>query len=78
MILSKALVLANSSREWAMAKARDKAGKKGDGQGSQASKAKERGERARLRKGRERNSASFCSNVDDREFEAQVRGLKSP
>lgn len=59
---------------WAMGKARDKSGKRGAGQGNQGGKASERSERARLRKERQRNSASsyYCSDADDREFEAQA------
>lgn len=58
-----------------MGKARDKAGKRGapSGQhhGNQADKAKERNERARLRKERLRDSV-YSSSADDRAFEAQV------
>lgn len=78
VILSRALALAqgtaaspSSGRWWSMGKARDKAGKRGAA-GQQADKAKERSERARLRKDRQRNSI-YSSSADDREFEAQVR-----
>lgn len=78
VILSKALALAQgtaaaspSGRWWPMGKARDKAGKRGAA-GQQADKAKERSERARLKKDRQRNSV-YSSSADDREFEAQVR-----
>lgn len=54
-----------------MGKARDKAGKRGAAGGQHADKAKERSERARLRKDRERNSV-YSSSADDRAFEAQV------
>eukprot|EP00752_Nemacystus_decipiens_P004306 g3935.t1 len=56
-----------------MGKARDKAGKRGAA-GHQADKAKERNERARLRKDRQRNSL-YSSSANDKEFEAQVEQI---
>ena len=62
-----------------MGKGKDKAGKKGGGQASHGDKVRERSERARLRKDRQRNSqqSQYCSDADDREFEAQVCNLIS-
>ncbi|CAM9458756.1 unnamed protein product [Ectocarpus sp. 12 AP-2014] len=47
---------------------------RGSAAGQQADKAKERNERARLRKGRMRNSL-YSSSADDRDFEAQVEQI---
>jgi len=54
-----------------MGKARDKAGKRGAAGQHGADKARERSERARLRKDRQRNSV-YSSSAHDKEFEAQV------
>lgn len=59
---------------WVMGKGKEKTARKTQRRDPRQEKANERQERARLRKDRQRNGY-YCSDADDREFEAQARVL---